>query len=60
MGNAISVVFSRFSSDCAGSIDSAMPENSYVAVADSRKRAPSAAVWKRMTEGARDGMFGCR
>jgi hypothetical protein len=30
-----------------------MPESSYVAAADSRKRAPSAAVWKRMTEGAR-------
>ena len=54
MGRGISVVFALFSNRCAGSMLLAMLEKSYEA-ADSRKRALSAAVWKRMTGGARDG-----
>lgn len=50
-------MFARLSNVLAGSIDFAISERSQDA-ADSRKRALSAAVRKRMTGGARDSSLG--
>lgn len=50
-------MFARLANVFAGGIDFAISEKSYDA-ADSRKRALSAAVWKRMTRGARDSLSG--